>query len=299
MLFGFRDVFQYMECSSCGCIQLLDPPADFERYYPSDYIAFTGKVRSHPNVIERMRRYLRRRRNAGVLPGGNWFDRSLASRYSYPQLKGFAGLESSPSTRILDVGCGSGLLVSDLKELGYENLLGIDRFRPESAVVGSGVKILKGTLEDLVGTMWDLIMFHHSFEHMPHPARTLQLAAALLDRGGCCLIRIPVVGWAWQHYGVNWAQLDAPRHLFLHTEKSLGLLAQAAGLRVRKVTYDSNEFQFWVSDLYAQDKTLASQGMTFPRDIFSKYKMMKFRLRAAQLNAEHRGDSAVFELIKF
>jgi SAM-dependent methyltransferase len=183
--------------------------------------------------------------------------------------------------------------------MGYENLLGIDRFIPRSIDTENGVKVLKGGLQDLVGTAWDVIMFHHSFEHMSDPAGVLQLAASLLVPGGHCLIRIPVVGWAFQHYGVNWVQLDAPRHLFLHTEKSLRMLTEAVGLHTQYVGYDSNEFQFWASELFARDVTLESAGMRPPRSVFSKSTLRNFRSRAVELNAERRGDSAVFDLVKW
>ncbi len=253
MMLGFRDVFHYLECGACRCLQLLNPPRDMARYYPSDYTAFFANQRPGAVVPQRIRHCLRKRRNQGFLRRQNWFDRLLAHRYEYLQLKAFVRIGASQKARILDVGCGSGTFLADLKELGYENLLGVDRFIPRSSDCGNGVRVVKGVLEDLVDTEWDVIMFHHSFEHMPNPATVLQRVVNLLVPGGRCLIRMPVVGWAWQHYGVNWVQLDAPRHLFLHSEKGFRLLAHAVGLDVHGVSYDSNEFQFWASELYSRD----------------------------------------------
>ena len=31
MMFGMRDQFKYSECPACGCIQILEIPADMER----------------------------------------------------------------------------------------------------------------------------------------------------------------------------------------------------------------------------------------------------------------------------
>ena len=298
MMLGFRDKFRYLECEACGCLQLLNPPRDMARYYPSDYTAFCGNERSQIVLLQRIRHYLRKRRNQSFLKRQDWFGRLLARRYDHLQLKAFVRIGARQEARILDVGCGSGTFLMDLKELGYENLLGVDRFIPQSIACSCGVRVMKGALEDLVGTSWDVIMFHHSFEHMPDPARVLQRVVDLLAPGGRCLIRIPVVGWAWKHYGVNWVQLDAPRHLFLHTETSLRMLAGAVGLDVQNVSYDSNEYQFWVSELYMRDVTLASVRMRAPRNVFSKSTLRDFRSRAARLNSERRGDAAVFELIK-
>jgi SAM-dependent methyltransferase len=298
MMLGLRDVFQYLECQVCGCLQLIDPPEDMTRYYPEDYTAFGGSRLSKLSAIQGFRNLMRRRRNKGFLRRQDWLDRFLLSRYDNLQLKAFARIGVDRKARILDVGCGSGNLLADLKELGYENLLGVDRFVPRSIDDGSHVRVVKGELQDLQGTSWDVIMFHHSFEHMPDPAEVLRLTADLLSPRGCCLIRIPVLGWAWDHYGIHWAQLDAPRHLFLHTDKSFRLLADEAGLEVRGADFDSNEFQFWASELYSRDVDLASVDSSRPQTIFSKAEMRDFKARAQRLNAEGRGDSAVFHLKK-
>ena len=280
-MFGFRDVFQYLECKTCGCLQLLNPPSDMTPYYPSSYEAFCSNERSG-GVFQSVRRRLRKRRNHGCIAGQNWFDRLLADRYVYAQLRAFGRMDVSKKARILDVGCGSGRFLADLRELGYENVLGVDRFIPQSIDLGAGVRVVKGVVEDLAEADWDVVMFHHSFEHMPNPAGVLQRAVNLLAPGGHCLIRIPVVAWAWEHYGVNWAQLDAPRHLYLHSEKSVRLLACAVGLEVLSVGYDSNECQFWASELYSQDVSLASVGMTPPPKLFSESTMRVFPVACRQ-----------------
>jgi SAM-dependent methyltransferase len=298
MMLGLRDVFQYLECCSCGCLQLTDPPSDMVRYYPPDYRAFAVDDQSQLSAIRRIRRYIRKRRNQRLLKSQGWLDRLLARQSDDLQVRAFGRMNVDRKARILDVGSGSGALLYNLAELGYKNLLGVDRFIPSSIGDNTDIKVMKGELQDLRGTTWDVIMFHHSFEHMPNPAEILQLTSDLLSAAGQCLIRIPVIGWAWEHYGINWAQIDAPRHLFLHTEKSLRLLAAKARLEVHDISYDSNEFQFWVSELYSRDVDLASVGMARPRGLFSKSEMRRFRSHAHRLNQEGRGDSAVFSLRK-
>lgn len=298
MMLGLRDTFRYLECASCNCLQLLDRPEDMARYYPSDYPAFRSDEAKRPAVVQRFRSYLRERRNQAFVGHNGWFERLLTRRYDNLPLKAFGRLGASKRARIVDVGCGAGILLASLKELGYENLLGVDRFAPPSTGPETGVKIVRGDLGHLAGSTWDVMMFHHSFEHMPEPGAVLENVMTLLAPGGLCLIRIPVVGWAWQHYGVNWVQIDAPRHLFLHSVRSFQLLAERAGLKMREVIYDSDEFQFWVSELYARNVALASLGHGLKPKMFSKAELRRFRERANQLNAEKRGDSGVFILTK-
>jgi len=299
MMFGLREVFQYLECGSCGCLQLLNPPQDLGRYYPPGYSAF--RTNEAPNTFlghirEHIRDYVRERRNQGYFKGAGWLDRLLARRYEYPQLKSFARMRAGREVRILDVGCGSGQLLLDLKKLGYENLLGVDPFIPKAIDYGNDVRVIKGEVEDLAGTKWDVIMFHHAFEHMPDPAKVLRLTADLLAPNGHCLIRIPVVACAWEQYGANWVQIDAPRHLFLQTEKSLQLLAHGEGLRMYKVIYDSNESQFWASELYCRDIPLREVSAREVKTLFGGTRMKEYRRRALEMNDQGVGDQAAFYL---
>ena len=70
----------------------------------------------------------------------------------------------------------------------------------------------------------------------------------ILSENGVCIIRIPVkTKYIWNCYSVNWVQIDAPRHFFLHTLKSFELLVEKSGLSIQDVIFDSTEFQFWGS----------------------------------------------------
>src|SRR3989304_5704603 len=98
------------------------------------------------------------------------------------------------------------------------------------------------------------------FEHMDDPRSTLLHIARLLRPGHILLISLPLAGkYAWRKYESYWAQLDAPRHLFLHTEETIRLLARETGFTVREVHYDSTAFQFWGSEQYRRQIPLHDQ----------------------------------------
>jgi hypothetical protein len=141
-------------------------------------------------------------------------------------------------------------------------------------------------------------MMSCSLEHMPQQLETLRAVARLLSANGACLVRIPLVSsWAWEHYGVNWSSLDAPRHFYLHSAKSFGLVAERAGFRIERTLYESDDFQFRVSELYLRDIPLESGPREATR-IFTRSQIRDWRRQARALNLAQRGDLATFYLRK-
>jgi len=304
MMFGLRDVFTYVQCASCGCLQLEQPPLDLETYYPKHYYSF--RVRNERTAIRKIANRIRRLRDTYTLSKQGVLGRILVKIMPgdtsiIPQLQSLADTGVTKHSRILDVGCGSGLLDYSLRNMGFEHVFGIDSYIDDDIDYENGLTIAKRSLEEVKGD-WDLIMFHHSFEHLPNPLETLREVSSLLTPGGVCMIRIPVVSsYAWEHYRTNWVQLDAPRHFFLHSVTSMRLLAAQAGLAVESVVYDSTEFQFWGSEQYMRDIPLQSadsyiNGLS--ASIFARAQISAFQRRAHELNAQAQGDSAAFYLRK-
>jgi len=155
--------------------------------------------------------------------------------------------------------------------------------------------VRKQALDEIEGR-WDIIMLHHSFEHMPLPREALMKIASLLKEQGTCLIRVPIKNEAWKLYGTNWCQLDAPRHCFIHTFRSIEKLASQTGFSVSSSHCDSNEYQFWLSELYGRDISAIEAIRKGPQHYFSNKVLRRFRQRAQELNAARLGDSAVFYL---
>ncbi|HFC92887.1 MAG TPA: class I SAM-dependent methyltransferase, partial [Leucothrix mucor] len=205
-------------------------------------------------------------------------------------------------SRILDVGCGAGHLLHSLREAGFSNLLGVDPFNADDIHYDNGLSIEKKSIHDVEQGDWDLIMFHHSFEHVFDQQEVLAKATSLLKPNGVCLVRVPTASsWAWEHYGVNWVQLDAPRHLFLHSVDSMKLLAEKVGLQMKDVVYDSFAFQFWGSEQYIKNVALndkSSYAVNPEQSAFSKQDIAGFEKRSIELNKENQGDQAAFYLRK-
>ena len=299
MMFGSGEEFQYFECSSCGCLQIAEVPANLSKYYPKDYYSF-----SRPTAGSPLKRRLRRFRTAYLLGRGNGIGRMLAWRYTPPpkvarRMEWLRRAGAAPDDSILDVGCGGGHHLLRLFDLGLSNLTGIDPYLDRDIHYPGGVVIWKRELSEQDGA-YDFIMLHHSFEHMPDPFAALSDVRRLLKPGHCALVRIPVTGCeAWRIYGPHWVSLDAPRHLFLYNDKSMRILAEAAGLRLEEVVYDSTGRQFWGSELFRRGIPLSENGAggaDAPDGIFSAQELRSFEERAEALNRDGRGDIACFYL---
>lgn len=288
MMFGFRDPFRYAECAACGCLQLCEPPADLAKYYPPDYYSFNRGPSAGP-----LRRALRSARNRYALTGKGIAGRLLAPLlpYGYPDVSTLlAERGCNPDLRILDVGCGAGWLLRDLHAAGFQRVLGVDPFLERDQVLEGGVRLLKQTISETDGT-FDLIMFHHVLEHIPDQLGTMRAVARLLAPGGSCLVRIPVVSYAWERYREDWVQIDAPRHFVLHSTRSIERAAERAGLKVVRVRYDSTAFQFAGSELYRRNVPLTKIDGHFTRR-----ETRAWEAQARRLNAAGRGDQAAFVL---
>ena len=297
MMFGFRDEFEYVECGACGCLQIVPIPADLGRYYPDDYYSFKPASTRRSGL----RQALLAHRTADQMGYSNPLGR-LLTRLTGNELFAWgrrAGVRREDS--VLDIGCGSGWILSGMRRAGYTRLMGVDPYIPGDVQDGPGFRIAKMDASEVEGE-FDFVMMHHAFEHVPDPAATLREIHRLLKPGKLALLRIPVAdSYAWRTYGVNWVQLDAPRHLFLHTRRSIETLAAAAGLELVDVIHDSTGLQFWGSEEYARDiphfdpRSVARDS---PAPIFSRRELRRFEERAKELNRRGEGDQAGFYLRK-
>ncbi len=295
-MFGMREEFKYLHCENCLCLQLLNPPEDMSLFYPDNYYSFSDdpgiKFRGFKGWWRRLSVRAAINRSFAL-----WLIRLLSPLKSYKVLK---RLNLTNETSILDVGCGNGSkFLYPLTEIGYTSLKGCDPFIEQSILYPNDLLIEKTELSEIKGK-WDIITFHHSFEHIAIPAETLKMVAERLEDGGICIIRIPTTSsWAWEHYRENWVQIDAPRHYFLHSRESMDLLAAKAGLEVFETQYDSWHLQFTGSELYIRDIPLRSRDKRkFTGGIGGKLRKWKFKSKAKTLNRRDRGDQAAFFLRK-
>lgn len=293
MMFGWKDEFEYFHCGSCGCLQIAGVPADLSRYYPEHYYALK-RVADWP-----LKRYLKRK----------WFGQ-LEGKASFPGrmvalVKGkpdwppdwLRQVELERRDAVLDVGCGNGSLLLQMHAAGFTDLTGIDPQIDRDRRYGSGVRLFRRTLDQLTGP-YRFAMLHHSLEHMDDTRAALQHLHRVLKPAGTLLIRTPVSDcYAWRTYGSHWVQLDAPRHLMIHSPRSIAMLAEEAGFELVKAWHDSTAFQFWGSIQCSNDIPLMderSHAVNPGRSMFSRQEIEDFEAQARTLNQTGDGDQACF-----
>jgi SAM-dependent methyltransferase len=225
------DEFSYGECAACGSLSLLDD-VDTLHYYSAAY------ERLRPLSVQM---------SDGML-GGRQMLRSVADISSMKPF-GLVATRWGPrrpawvgwirgnglgrSVSILDVGCGSGALLTMLRDIGFADLAGID---PHLMTDGhsAGVRLSREHLTAYSAeSRHDLILFNHSLEHVDDPELQLREAAQRLSTMGRVMVSLPIVGGRpWRTYGESWAALDAPLHRFIPSVEGVELLARRCGMRV-------------------------------------------------------------------
>ena len=212
MMQGTKDEFVYFVCDCCQCLQIAEIPENLGDYYGDDYYSFR-------------------------IPGEQdmKFDTPVVSM-----------------EKTLDVGCGGGSWLMGKAKEGWGNLYGCDPFLKQEYHYGSRVTILNCSIHEIKedGT-FDYIIMSDSFEHMPDPLEVLQSVYRLLKKDGILIMTMPIYpNIAFEMFGTHWYQLDAPRHIFLHSKKSLKWLSDLCGLSILDITYNSCNTQFIRSYFY-------------------------------------------------
>jgi SAM-dependent methyltransferase len=303
MLFGTREIFEYMRCPSCGVLRIVEIPADMSEYYPPDY--YDGPpLQPEPTATGLAGIADRAKREVALFGRGRVRARLLRRWASMPAPTKDQRLRiqrlglSSFDDPVLDVGCGrrpAHLLT--LRQMGFRNLEGIDPFLETDGAV-EGIRLRRIGIGEVQGS-FQTITLHHSFEHVADPRATLAAAEARLRPGGVVLIRTPVFGtWFWDRFGTAWWELDPPRHLFVHTRASLARLARDTGLEIFHIEWDSSYPELIASTQISRDVAWREPASwhTNPPAGFDDPMIERFKSRAVALNKSGDAGRAGFYL---
>ncbi len=234
--------------AACGTLWLDPVPTEadigkaYRTYYTHQEPTPWPRVRRIIGLLEAGRRaYLRRRlgypvetdnplatpvsRLLAALPGGRDALEDTACHLPAPP----AG------ARLLDVGCGSGVQMRRMRELGWE-VTGVD-VDPAAVATAreAGLDVRLGELADqgFADGTFDAIYSSHVLEHVHDIEPLLRECHRVLKPGGVLVAVTPNArSWGHQVFGESWFLLDPPRHLVILSPEALAAAAGRAGFGV-------------------------------------------------------------------
>jgi SAM-dependent methyltransferase len=208
-----------VRCTGCGVLSLHPLPTDGElgpfyaaEYYGSDRKKFIGPVARFVGYFQRGRA---RMVSSRVPKGG----------------------------KVLDIGCGNGGFLAQMKELGYQ-VEGTEWTRASASRVPAGIPVHVGDLLSLKlpEASDDAISMWHVLEHVRDPHATISRIQRLLKPGGHLFLALPnAESRQADKFGQAWFHHDPPRHLYGFGPNSLGMLLKQAGFTLERVSTSSLE----------------------------------------------------------
>lgn len=225
-LFGAQGAWSLSRCSAEGCGLIWLDPMPIEEDLHLAYQEYYTHGEAEKSVRYRAGRVLYRLASDAILATlGIPMERRRARLM-------FLG-RARPG-RLLDVGCGSGAFLVEMRKRGW-NVTGLDVDPAAVATARTvhGLDVHLGTVAGLLskGATFDAITASHVIEHVPDPVEFLTHCRQLLRAGGLLVLRTPNAhSFGLRRYGFAWRDLDPPRHLHIFTASALAACAARSGL---------------------------------------------------------------------
>jgi SAM-dependent methyltransferase len=244
--------FPIVQCTSCGVLTLFPQPSDAElmlyysqEYYGSSRRKFIGPV-------------------AAVV---GWFQGGRARMAAHHCPRG---------GRILDIGCGNGGFLIQMKRRGFV-VEGTEWTAQSAARVPPehNIPVHVGDLLalDVPNRSYDLVTLWHVFEHLRQPDKTLQKIRELLKPGGRLILSLPnAQSPQARRFGTAWLHHDPPRHLFGFGPHAIERLLSQQGFQIESLntfSLEQNPFgyvQSWLNARGLPRDRLYSALKGFKRD---------------------------------
>lgn len=229
--------FSVFSCNDCSArfTQDIPDPASIAAYYKSeDYISHTNTSKG---LINRLYQLIRKK----------------TLRQKRKLVEKATGVKNG---NILDVGCGIGSFIHEMKTNGWQ-VTGLEPDEDAKAIAKQQYNIEPDVIEkfyELAPGTFDAITLWHVLEHVHDLQEYVKELKELLKKNGRLFIAVPnYTSKDAAIYGEFWAAYDVPRHLYHFSPASMQLLMEKHGLKIQKfkpMWFDS----FYVSMLSSKYK---------------------------------------------
>jgi 2-polyprenyl-3-methyl-5-hydroxy-6-metoxy-1,4-benzoquinol methylase len=229
-LLPLNDDFSLVRCEECQLVATFPQlsASEIGHYYPPSY--YGDKNRRFNPLLERLIPFFRSRRARAIehfLPKG----------------------------RILDVGCGRGILPALMRDRGWDaHALEFSETAARHARDELRLPVFVGDFSQspYADDFFDALVLWHVLEHLADPVAALRKARQILRPGGLLVIAVPNFESLQARFaGRHWFHLDVPRHYHHFGLKVLRHLLIANGftiLSVSHLTLEQNPYG-WIQSI--------------------------------------------------
>lgn len=278
------------QCKDARCAHVWLNPAPLEAELAKAYRDYP--IHAEPGPVARagrpsvaLRTYTAAKRVLGVERRRRLLDRFL--------------LPSSGGQRVLEVGCGTGTRLEDLRSLGYS--VEGQEVAPEAVrlACARGLQVHLGDLAQLglPAGSYDVVALHHVLEHVHDPVGMLAMCRSLVQPGGRVVsIQPNAASRAHRRFGRHWVGLDPPRHLQGFSPASARRCAEQAGygrIRVRTTAIRNED---WVRMSLAWTAQGGGRPLPSMRALDVSAAMSQLASLAWQVVEPSGGDEIVLEM---
>ncbi len=221
-LHGIGGSFSYVKCVNCGLVYMNPQitPEDIGKFYPVNYAPHQSKAGQRQQNIKKLEK---------------------KSKIQYLTQNYFRKLNQNIS--LLDVGCGNGKFLNEIKTLFGCQVYGIDISAQASELAKKDfdLKVFVGTITQapFSDNYFDVVTAWQYLEHVHNPLQTLKKICDLLKPNGICVISTPNIDCInAKIFKDRWYNADCPRHLYLYSPATINNLLEKAGLVLTKIIYE-------------------------------------------------------------
>ena len=218
--------FSLIQCENCK-LEFIDPLLDEKqlgKYYPNNYYSFVnedGLVRWYDKL-------------SAYLHSGKFG--SLFLLPFKPFLASFFTLKKDKGKRILEIGCGNGLMLEVYQKYGLITA-GLEPYGSKLTEKEKKLGIKRRSIEKAsFKEKFDYIILREVLEHIPNPKKVLEKCREWIKEDGTLVIEMPNTNSLWRRkFKKNWFGYDVPRHVYNYNPKNISLFLRKLGFRVEKI----------------------------------------------------------------
>jgi 2-polyprenyl-3-methyl-5-hydroxy-6-metoxy-1,4-benzoquinol methylase len=286
-LYGVKGVWGLRECDDVKCQLVWLDPAPIEDDLGKAYLNYYTHQLITKSLSFQFRQQVKKG-VAGLIYGygstTSFFEKLMGVPFLFtPFLRenmfatGCGYLNGQTRGKLLEIGCGSGMTLANLKNLGWDaEGIDFDSKAAESANLNFNLTVKSGSLKEVnyEANKFDAILMSHVIEHIFDPINFLTECSRILKPGGKLVILTPNINSiGFRRFSRNWVHLDPPRHLYLFSIQTLQVIAIKAGLfptSWKTTVRDSNSSWIMSTEISKSGKWNSSKKIGLWRKIQAK-----------------------------